>query len=215
MRSVDDRLNQHFPIQFPTDVGRKNNNWVQNDCIQHPQVQVFMDASKRGNDTGFVFLASREDVAPQHHNTTNSKEGTKAIDAGAGTRRGGAKKCFNCWRLATSSTSARRGRVPHQTLASRRQGATKVPCQMSALRHPPAAGPRSRYRQRSTRGWGHRGGAVSLAARPRPPSGPPQRGARGQGTPRRRRALLPHTSRRPEAPGSPTPRRWRAASEWC
>ncbi len=61
-RSLDDRLNQHCPIQFPTDVGSSNNNWVQNDCILHPRVQIFTDASKRGNNTGFAFLASRGDV---------------------------------------------------------------------------------------------------------------------------------------------------------
>ena len=61
-RSLDDRLNQHCSIQFPTDVGSKNNYWVQNDCVQHPRVLIFTDASKRGNDTGYVFLASRGDV---------------------------------------------------------------------------------------------------------------------------------------------------------
>ncbi len=33
-RSLDDRLNQHCPIQLPMDVGSRNNNWVQNDCVQ-------------------------------------------------------------------------------------------------------------------------------------------------------------------------------------
>ncbi len=61
-RSLDDRLNQHCPIQFPTDVGSRNNNWVQNDCVQHPWVQIFTDASKKSNDTGYAFLASRGDV---------------------------------------------------------------------------------------------------------------------------------------------------------
>ncbi len=61
-RSLDDCLNQHCPTQFPTDVGSRNNNWVQNGCVQHPQVQIFKDASKRGSDTGFAFLASRGDV---------------------------------------------------------------------------------------------------------------------------------------------------------
>ncbi len=49
----------HSPIQYPTDVGSRSNNWVQNDCVQHPRVQIFTDASKRGNDTGYAFLASR------------------------------------------------------------------------------------------------------------------------------------------------------------
>ncbi len=40
----------------------RDNNWVQNDCIQHPRVQIFMDASKRGNKTGYAFLASLGDV---------------------------------------------------------------------------------------------------------------------------------------------------------
>ena len=40
----------------------RKNNWVQKDCIQHPRVQIFTDVSKRGNDTGFAFLASRRDV---------------------------------------------------------------------------------------------------------------------------------------------------------
>ncbi len=53
-RSLDDCLNQHCPIQFPTDVGSRYNNWVQNDCVQHPRVQLFTDASKRGNDTGYA-----------------------------------------------------------------------------------------------------------------------------------------------------------------
>ncbi len=51
--------------------------------------------------------------------------------------------------------------------------------------------------------------------RPRPPPRPPPRGGRRRGMPRRRRASLSQTSRRLEAPGSPTPRRWRGASEWC
>ena len=62
-RSLDDRLDQHCPIQFPTDVGSQNNNWVQNDCVQHPRVQIFTDASKKGKNTGYAFLASRGDVA--------------------------------------------------------------------------------------------------------------------------------------------------------
>ncbi len=57
-KSPDICLNQHCPIQFPTDVGSRNNKWVQNDCIQHRRVQIFKDASKRGNDTGYAFLAS-------------------------------------------------------------------------------------------------------------------------------------------------------------
>ncbi len=61
-KSLDDSLNQHCPIQLPTDVGSRNNNWVQNDRIPHPRVQFFTDASKRGNDTGYAFLASRGDV---------------------------------------------------------------------------------------------------------------------------------------------------------
>ena len=61
-KSLDDCLNQHCSIQFPTDVGSRNNNWVQNDCVQHPRVQIFTDASKRGKDTGYAFLASQGDV---------------------------------------------------------------------------------------------------------------------------------------------------------
>ncbi len=61
-KSLDNCLNQHCPIQFPTDMGSRKNNWVQNDCIQHPRVQIFTDVSKRGNDTGFAFWASRRDV---------------------------------------------------------------------------------------------------------------------------------------------------------
>ena len=62
-RSLDDCLNQHCPTQFPTDVGGRNNNWVQHDRIQHPRVQIFTDASKKGKNTGCAFLASRGDVA--------------------------------------------------------------------------------------------------------------------------------------------------------
>ncbi len=61
-RSLDDQLNQHCPTQLPIDVGSRTNNWVQNDCVQHPRVQIFTDASNKGNDTGYVFLASQGDV---------------------------------------------------------------------------------------------------------------------------------------------------------
>ncbi len=58
-RLLDDRLNQHCPTQFATDVGSRANNYVQNDCMQHPWVQIFMAASKKGDDTGYAFLTSR------------------------------------------------------------------------------------------------------------------------------------------------------------
>ncbi len=58
-RLLDDCLNQHCSIQFPTDVGSRAINWVRNNCVQHPRVQIFTDASKRGIDTGYAFLASR------------------------------------------------------------------------------------------------------------------------------------------------------------
>ena len=51
-RSLDDCLNQHCPTQFPTDVGSRKNNWVQNDCVQQPRVQIFTDASKKSKNTG-------------------------------------------------------------------------------------------------------------------------------------------------------------------
>ena len=54
-RLLDFCLNQNCPIQFPTDVGTRAHNWVQNDCVQQPPVQIFMDASKKGNDTGYAF----------------------------------------------------------------------------------------------------------------------------------------------------------------
>ncbi len=44
-------------MQFLTDVGSSAKKWVQNDSI--PQVQIFMDASKKGTNTGYAFLASR------------------------------------------------------------------------------------------------------------------------------------------------------------
>ncbi len=50
-RSLDDCLNQHCPTQFPTDVGSRKNNWVQNDCVQQPRVQIFTDASKKSKNT--------------------------------------------------------------------------------------------------------------------------------------------------------------------
>ena len=61
-KSLDDCLNHYCPTQLPTDVGSRKNNWVQNDCVQHPRVQIFLNASKRGNNTGYAFLASRGDV---------------------------------------------------------------------------------------------------------------------------------------------------------
>ncbi len=38
------------PTQLPTDLGSGINNWVRNECIQHPRVQIYTDASKRGAD---------------------------------------------------------------------------------------------------------------------------------------------------------------------
>ncbi len=35
---------------------------MQNECIQHSRVQTFTDALKKGTDTGYAFLARREDV---------------------------------------------------------------------------------------------------------------------------------------------------------
>ncbi len=58
-RSLGDHLNQHCPIQFLTDVCSKVNNWVQNDCIQYSWVQIFTNASKKGTNTSYAFLASR------------------------------------------------------------------------------------------------------------------------------------------------------------
>ena len=52
-RSIGDLLNQHCPAQFPTDLGSMKNNWVQNECIQHPRMQIYTDASKTGTDTSF------------------------------------------------------------------------------------------------------------------------------------------------------------------
>ncbi len=43
-RSLDDLLNQHCPTQVLADLGCCTNNWVQNECIQHPQVQCYTDA---------------------------------------------------------------------------------------------------------------------------------------------------------------------------
>ena len=37
-RLLDNHLNQHCPIQLPTDVGHRANNWVQSDCVRHPWV---------------------------------------------------------------------------------------------------------------------------------------------------------------------------------
>ncbi len=37
------------------------NNSVQNECIQHPRVQIYTNASKRGADTGYAFMASQGD----------------------------------------------------------------------------------------------------------------------------------------------------------
>ncbi len=61
-RSLDDRLNQHCPTLLPTDVGSRTHNSVQNDCVQQTRVQIFTDGSKKGNDTGYAFMASRGDV---------------------------------------------------------------------------------------------------------------------------------------------------------
>ncbi len=61
-RSLDDWMNQHCPIQLPTDVGSRTNNWVQNDCVQHPRVQIFTDALKKSNGTGYAFMAIWADV---------------------------------------------------------------------------------------------------------------------------------------------------------
>ncbi len=114
------------------------------------------------------------------------------------------------------STNVHQGQAQYPAGASRRRGVSTAPRQMSApWRSAAAEATGSRCRQSSTRGRGPRGEAASLVARPRPPPRPPPRGGRRQGMPRRRRASLPQTSRRLEAPGSPTPRRWRGASEWC
>ena len=91
--------------------------------------------------------------------------------------------------LATSSISAHEEGAPTQATGRRgEREATMAPRLTSALRHRQAAeaagGPRRRGR---TLEWGRRWEAVSVAARPRPPLGPPPRRAeRGQGIPQRR-----------------------------
>ena len=63
-RSLDDLLNQNCPTQFLTDVGSSANKWVQNNCVQNPWVQLFTDASKRGNDTSYapVYRVVRKNI---------------------------------------------------------------------------------------------------------------------------------------------------------
>ena len=48
-RSLHDLLKQNCPAQFPTDQGSRTNNWVQNEYIQHPCVQIHTDASKKAD----------------------------------------------------------------------------------------------------------------------------------------------------------------------
>ncbi len=43
---LDDLLNQHCPAQLPTDLGSRMNNWVQNEWVQQPRVQIYTDALK-------------------------------------------------------------------------------------------------------------------------------------------------------------------------
>ena len=65
-----------------------------------------------GEDDGDKCGLSR--AVLQHQDATSSGGSTtKAIDVGAATSRGGAKRCYNCRGLATSNISVRRGRVPH------------------------------------------------------------------------------------------------------
>ncbi len=52
-------------------------------------------ADMGGDDDGKWFVAGGRSRAKKCHDATNSKGGTKAVDAGAVTSRGGAKKCFN------------------------------------------------------------------------------------------------------------------------
>ncbi len=49
-----------------------------------------------GDDDNKWFVTGGHSRAKKRQDATNSKGGTKAADAGAGTSRGGAKKCFNC-----------------------------------------------------------------------------------------------------------------------
>ncbi len=58
-RLLDDHLNQHCPTQFPTDGRSRAKKWVQNDCTERTREQIFIDASKKGDDTSYGFLASQ------------------------------------------------------------------------------------------------------------------------------------------------------------
>ncbi len=49
-----------------------------------------------GDDNGKWFVLGGRPRAKRHQNADNNGGGTKAVDVGAGTSRGGIKKCYNC-----------------------------------------------------------------------------------------------------------------------
>ncbi len=48
---------------FPRDEGSGQNNWLQNDEIPKPRVNIFTDASNKGEHIGYAFVAGRGNVA--------------------------------------------------------------------------------------------------------------------------------------------------------
>ncbi len=172
------------------------------------------DADMDRDDDGKWFVAGGRSRAKKRQDATTNKGGTKAADAGAGTSRGGAKKCFNCRGV---------GHVQHQCpsragamLSRGKQAVGSHYYSLSNVRTAASTGSGGNKKppppKKHPRVGPSRGG-VSLAARPRLPPGATTTGRKRASDPTTTSGFTPPRSRRPEAPGSPTPRRWRAVSE--
>ncbi len=78
-RALNYLLNKHCWVQLPTNLGSEANNWVQNECGQHPWMQIYTDALKNGTDTGYAFMTRWLDVVDCHHEGGDALEDTSVF----------------------------------------------------------------------------------------------------------------------------------------
>ncbi len=139
--------------------------------------------------------------------------GTTGVGAGADTSCGGAKQCFNCRgighlqhqcpsKAGAASSRGKQAARGHYDSSSNVSNAASSSSGGNRKPPPPKQHPRAR-----TSGGGGQPSSQGASTS----------GATTAGRKRARDVGLhsPLTSRRQEAPGSPTLRRWSAAREWC
>ena len=136
-----------------------------------------------GDDDGKWFVAGGRSRAKRRQNAGNSGGGTRVADAGAGTNRGGVKKCYNCRGIghlqhqcpSRTGASSGRGRTAGNhhgsssnvsSAASSSSGGRKPP---PPKKHP-GAGPTGGSGQRGSQAASTSGAAIAGRKRARDPT---------------------------------------------